>query len=160
MISNSNSSHLCNTCLVRFLDPANGDYIGPVMVAKESRFAGEYHSQMAYHKNFMRTQNIAASFGRRFNDALDEAEKYFDTSSQAFIRGLPRILFIEPMVVELIDNESEKNILIERYLVGDYKKVRSSEIFYPFLASSHLASLIQFIHIFSSIATWDLLRMK
>jgi len=130
------------------------------MVAKESRFAGEYHSQMAYHKNFMRTQDIAASFGRRFNDALDEAEKYFNAASQAFIRGLPRILFIEPMVVELIENGVEKNILIERYLVGDYKKVRSSEIFYPFLASSHLASLIQLIHIFSSIATWDLLRMK
>lgn len=130
------------------------------MVAKESRFAGEYHSQMAYHKNFMRTQNIAASFGRRFNDALDEAEKYFNAASQAFIRGLPRIVFIEPMVVELIDNESEKSILIERYLVGDYKKVRSSEITVLFLASSHLASLIQLILIFSSIATWGLLRMK
>ena len=146
---------------MRFLDPANGDYIGPIMVAKESRFAGEYHSQMAYHKNFMRTQNIAASFGRRFNDALDEAEKYFNAASQAFIRGLPRILFIEPMVVELIDNESEKNILIERYLVGDYKKVRSSDVlFCTFLLPSHLASMIQLIHIFSSIATWDLLRMK
>ena len=130
------------------------------MVAKESRFAGEYHSQMAYHKNFMRIQDIAASFGRRFNDALDEAEKYFNAASQAFIRGLPRIVFIEPMVVELIDNESEKNILIERYLVGDYKKVRSSEITVLFLASSHLASLIQLILIFSSIATWGLLRMK
>ena len=95
------------------------------MVAKESRFAGEYHTQMAYHKNFMRTQNIAASFGRRFNDALDEAEEYFDTAaSQACIRALPRIQFIEPMVVELRENEVEKNILIERYLVGDYKKVR------------------------------------
>mmetsp|Transcript_14747 Transcript_14747/g.22175 ORF Transcript_14747/g.22175 Transcript_14747/m.22175 type:complete len:790 (+) Transcript_14747:89-2458(+) len=111
---------------VRFLDPANGDYIGPIMVAKESRFAGEYHTQMAYHKNFMRTQDIAACFGRRFNDALDEAEKYFNAASQAFIRGLPRIVFIEPMVVELIDNESEKNILIERYLVGDYKKFNSN----------------------------------
>ena len=65
----------------------------------------------------------------KFNDALDEAEKYFDTSSQAFIRGLPRILFIEPMVVELIENGVEKNILIERYLVGDYKKVSSSDVF-------------------------------
>jgi len=131
------------------------------MVAKESRFAGEYHTQMAYHKNFMRTQDIAASFGRRFNDALDEAEKYFNAASQAFIRGLPRILFIEPMVVELIENGVEKNILIERYLVGDYKKVRSDDVlFCTFLATSHLASLIQLIHIFSSIATWGLLRMK
>lgn len=80
---------------------------------------------MAYHKNFMRTQNIAKSFGRRYNDTLDEAEKYFDTQSRARIRGLPRIHFIEPMVVELMDNDEEKNILIERYLVGDYKKVSS-----------------------------------
>ncbi len=128
---------------VRFLDPTNGGYVGPVMVAKESRFVGEhqstqtpasllrndvlkntYQSQMAYHKNFMRTQNIAASFGRRFNDALDTAEEHFDTESRVFLRGLPRIHFIEPMVVEVRENEVEKNILIERYLVGEYKKVR------------------------------------
>ena len=132
---------------VRFIDPTNGGYIGPVMVAKESRFVGEYQStqtpasllrndvlkntyqtQMAYHKNFMRTQNIAASFGRRFNDALDTAEEYFDLASRDYLRCLPRIHFIEPMVVEVRENEVEKNILIERYLVGEYKKVRSSEI--------------------------------
>ncbi len=132
---------------VRFLDPTNGGYIGPVMVAKESRFVGEYQStqtpasllrndvlkntyqtQMAYHKNFMRTQNIAANFGRRFNDALDMAEEYFDTASRAFLRGLPRIHFIEPMVVEVRENEVEKNILIERYLVGEYKKVRTYSV--------------------------------
>ena len=94
------------------------------MVAKESRFAGEYYkSTMAYHKNFLRTQNIASSFARRFNDALDEAEKYFDVTSQACIRGLPRIHFIEPMVAELMENGVEKNILIERYLEGYYIKV-------------------------------------
>ena len=103
------------------------------MVAKESRFAGEYHTQMAYHKNFMRTQNIAKSYGSKFNDALDEAGKYFNAQSRARIHSLPRIHFIEPMVVELRekvmgsddDDEVEKNILIERYLVGDYKKVSS-----------------------------------
>ena len=73
----------------------------------------------------MRTQNIAASFGRRFNDALDEAEGYFDEACKADIRALPRIQFIEPMVVELRENEVEKNILIERYLDGDYTKVCS-----------------------------------
>jgi hypothetical protein len=109
---------------VRFLD-ANGRYIGPVMVAKESRFAGEYYKKGAFHMNFMRTQNIASSFARRFNDALDEAAIYFDEAFQACIRGLPRIRFIEPMVVELMENEVEKNILIERYLEGDYKKVCS-----------------------------------
>jgi hypothetical protein len=123
------------------------------MVAKESRFVGEYlwylgqlfhsileyiHSyisiftenhggsydqQMEYHKNFMRTQNIAASFATRYNSAMDEAQTYFGEESQAFLRTLPRIQFIEPMVAELMENGTEKNILIERYLEGDYKKV-------------------------------------
>lgn len=103
---------------MRFLD-AKGNYIGPVMVAKESRFAGDYYTQMKYHKNFMRTQNIAANFAKKYNDALDEAQRYISDAS------MPRIQFIEPMVVELIDNGVEKNILIERYLEGNYKKVCS-----------------------------------
>ena len=109
------------------------------MVAKESRFAGEYHKQMAYHKNFMRTQDIAASFGRRFNDALDEAEKYFDVASQACIRGMPRVHFIEPLVVELMENGVEKNILIEKYLEGKYKKVCSDCEVLLFTVTLHLS---------------------
>lgn len=126
---------------MRFLD-ADGGYFGPVMVAKESRFvrvarggdddgenastddvAVNYYSQMAYHKNFMRTQNIASSFARRYNDALDEAKRYLNAGSQLCFSSLPTIEFIEPIVAELMENGEEKNILIERYLEGEYKKV-------------------------------------
>ena len=104
---------------MRFLD-ADGGYFGPAMVAKESRFAGDYYSQMAYHKNFMRTQNIASSFARRYNDALDDAKRYLAGSE---FSNLPTIEFIEPIVAELMENGEEKNILIERYLEGEYTKV-------------------------------------
>lgn len=39
---------------------------------------------------------------------------------------LPRIQFIEPMVVELNENGVEKNVLIERFLEGEYKKFNSN----------------------------------
>jgi hypothetical protein len=94
------------------------------MVAKESRFAGNYYERnMAYHKNFMRTQNIAASFARRYNDALDDAKRYLNAGSQLGFSSLPTIEFIEPIVAELMENGEEKNILIERYLEGEYTKV-------------------------------------
>ena len=108
----------------------------------------------------MRTQDIAASFGRRFNDALDEAEKYFDVASQACIRGMPRVHFIEPLVVELMENGVEKNILIEKYLEGEYKKVCSDCEVLFFNPSSLIWQVCVDLLLFSSIATWDLLRMK
>jgi len=77
---------------------------------------------MDYHRAFMRTQDIASDLAKQFNEALNQACTHFGAESQSFLRKLPRIKFIEPMVVELIDNGEEKNILVEKYLEGNYEK--------------------------------------
>jgi hypothetical protein len=133
------------------------------MVAKESRFAGNYYERnMAYHKNFMRTQNIASSFARRYNDALDDARRYLNAGSQPCFSSLPTIEFIEPIVAELMENGEEKNILIERYLEGEYTKVCLTKGLFTchsFLLTPQMQSnLLGCCH--SSIAIWDLLKRK
>ncbi|KAL7548558.1 hypothetical protein ACHAWF_012911 [Thalassiosira exigua] len=115
---------------VRFVDN-DGDYVGPVMVAKESRFVeshsgNSYQEQMAYHREFMRTQDIASDLAKKFNAALLQAQTHFGQKSQGFLSRLPRIQFIEPMVAELIEDNQEKNVLIEQFLQGEYKKFNSN----------------------------------
>ncbi|KAL7549696.1 hypothetical protein ACHAWF_014679 [Thalassiosira exigua] len=115
---------------VRFLD-ADGNYVGPTMVAKESRFieshGGTYEEQMNYHREFMRTQDIASDLAQKFNRSILQVLKHFRREDQQHLsRKLPRIEFIEPMVVELTDGGAEKNVLIEQYLDGDYKKFNSN----------------------------------
>ncbi len=74
------------------------------------------------YQHFMQTQYIASSFAERYNRAMSEAQTHFSNDSQDILFTLPRIYFTEPMVVELQENRKEKNILIERYLKGEYKK--------------------------------------
>lgn len=114
---------------VRFLDESE-NCIGPTMVAKESRFIENhgktYEEQMDYHREFMRTQDIASDFAKKFNQALSQSQTHFGAESQRLLSSLPRIQFIEPMVVELRDGGTEKNILLERHLEGSYKKFNSN----------------------------------
>ena len=120
---------------VRFLD-SNGVFVGPMMVAKESRFV-EYHygnnyqQQLDYHTNFMRTQYIASSFAKLYNMAVTDARNHYfggNDKQQDLLRLIPKIHFIEPMIVDLIEknDKGEKNILIERYLEGEYKKFNNN----------------------------------
>ena len=81
---------------------------------------------MDYHEEFMRTQDIASNFARKFNEALVQIERHFGKECWGTLRKLPRIHFLEPMVVEVMENDKEKNILIERFLDGDYKKFNSN----------------------------------
>lgn len=82
---------------------------------------------MGYHTNFMQAQYTASSFAERYNDAMAEAQAHFSNDSLEILLTLPRIYFIEPMVVELNDeNGKEKHILIERYLEGEYKKFNNN----------------------------------
>jgi len=87
---------------------------------------GSYQQQMGYHTNFMRTQYIASRFAERYNEAMSEAQAYFSNDSQEILLTLPRIYFIEPMLIELYEDGKEKNILIERYLEGEYKKFNNN----------------------------------
>mmetsp|Transcript_806 Transcript_806/g.1651 ORF Transcript_806/g.1651 Transcript_806/m.1651 type:complete len:716 (-) Transcript_806:901-3048(-) len=114
---------------VRFLD-SNGEFIGPTMVAKESRFVesleNSYLEQFNYHRAFMRTQDIASNFAKKFNQAMLQIQCHFGEKFQTQLSKLPRIQFIEPMVVELFEGEDEKSILVEQFLEGDYKKFNSN----------------------------------
>ena len=88
---------------------------------------GSYDEQMDYHREFMRTQDIASSFAKRYNKAMSQILNHFsDQGDRDYLSKLPRIQFIEPMVVELIENDVEKNVLIEQFLEGDYKKFNSN----------------------------------
>ena len=65
----------------RFTNPYGSKFLGPVMVAKESRFVEDMNESTenylrskkhSYHKTFMRTQSIASQFAARFNHRLEK----------------------------------------------------------------------------------------
>ena len=121
----------------RFLDD-NDEFVGNRWVAKESRFieeAGQQQQQqddsearMDYHREFARTQVLANEFARQFNRALDALTKHFqnDASSRSWLRKLPRVRFLTPMVVELVHGQKPHNILIEEMLEGPYQKFNNN----------------------------------
>jgi hypothetical protein len=139
---------------VRFIG-SDGCFTGDRYVAKESRFIGEDHNdvylfifrvialtlssfvennenkkqQRDYHVNFMRTQNISADFAKQFNEALDNIHTHFHelpSNLKRALDNLPRIEFIEPMVVEVTEGGKRKCFLIEKLLNGEYKKFNSN----------------------------------
>ena len=88
---------------------------------------GSYEEQMNYHIEFMRTQDIASHFGKKFNEAMLKNIVVFAKEDQGSLRKeLPRIRFIEPMVVELMEDENEKNVLVEQFLEGDYMRFNNN----------------------------------
>lgn len=127
----------------RFLDDDN-NFIGPKMVAKESRFVEDQQQhdsssyllsqRHGYHKQFMRTQALASSFAIIFNKALDEAASRFGINYHHRFKTFPRIRFLEPLIFELVGVDSDGrsktvykpktvyNILVEQMLEGEYKK--------------------------------------
>eukprot|EP00978_Attheya_sp_CCMP212_P014434 scaffold36766_cov45-Attheya_sp.AAC.1 len=57
----------------RFIDE-HDQFIGPKMVAKQSRFVendGSYKDRMSYHREFLRTQSLASRFADLFNEKID-----------------------------------------------------------------------------------------
>lgn len=110
----------------RFLDQSD-NFTGPVMVAKESRFVEEsrdsYDKRMEYHREFMRTQGLAAQMAEAFNNALESLSQHFNAHIiETFVRKFPRIKFLEPLVVETTSAEGEWNVLVEPMLEGNYEK--------------------------------------
>jgi hypothetical protein len=109
----------------RYLDRARR-FVGPKMVAKESRFIdehdGTYRMERAFHANFLRTQALASDYAGMFNNELDQLCARHD-----WIREIPRIHFVQPLVVEVVDAEGKVlNILIERFLQGEYEKFNNN----------------------------------
>lgn len=74
----------------------------------------------------MRTQDIASEYAKKFNEALDNLAEHFPLKHHKRLKKLPRIEFIEPMVVEVMENGNERNILVEKLLEGDYKKFNNN----------------------------------
>ena len=101
----------------RFTDPKGRKFLGPLMVAKESRFVEDLEENQrsqqthneeetekdkyrtsqrhSYHKTFMRTQSIASQYASRFNERL---EKRLSSDQISYV---PRIVFVKPLVFEL-----------------------------------------------------------
>jgi len=110
------------------LENFNKHFIGPIMVAKESRFVDEsfnqYEKQMEYHKEFMRTQSMASNMADEFNMSIDKVPEYFDNPLlvKKLLRKIPKIKFLEPFVVEISSDGSEYNVLVEPMLEGKYEK--------------------------------------
>ena len=127
---------------VRFLNEKS-QFFGPKMVAKESRFLeaigdisnsdgaddGDYNSKLAYHEEFARTQTLASQFAGKFNVALDSLVDHFDSRFHPWLKRMPRMRFLKPMVVEAFvgsDGGKTRNILIEEQLEGEYKKFNNN----------------------------------
>jgi len=111
----------------RYLTKDN-EFVGPVMVAKESRFTdGDevYDKKMDYHKNFMCSQSMASRLAKEFNAAIKNLPNQFqqhETVKKA-IDNFPSIEFLEPLVIQAQHHiDGEINILIEQFLEGKYEK--------------------------------------
>lgn len=115
----------------RYLDDYN-NFVGPKWVAKESRFVDDeaqgsaFQSQIDYHRDFMRSQMLAHQLAADFNRALDDLSQHFPSSQHEWLKKLPRIRFLEPLVVELVDDGSTKFFLIETKLEGRYRKFNNN----------------------------------
>jgi Mg-chelatase subunit ChlD len=100
----------------RYLDESD-HFIGPKLVAKQSRFVeleGSYENRMNYHREFLRTQALAARFASYFNDAISDLVNHFDPAHHGWIAKMPQIHFLDPLVVEVLqDDGTELNILVE-----------------------------------------------
>ena len=113
-----------------------GAFHGPKMVAKESRFIDmedhNYYQRMNYHREFLRTQSLASELAQKFNSALDRLEQQQQqlhppvASNNKNRRTMPRIQFLEPLVLEVMEDGHEFNILVEPMLEGTYEKFNNN----------------------------------
>jgi len=114
----------------RFLDDKTQNFIGPKMVAKESRFVDfetSYQRRMDYHREFMRTQAIASKMAAKFNEALDSLSSHFPARDKSFLDRLPRIIFLAPLLVEVMHQGVPFCTLIEPMLdVAKYEKFNNN----------------------------------
>ena len=112
----------------RFIDQ-DSNFIGPKLVAKESRFkdtATSYDKQRKFHANFMRIHFHAADVALHFNKAIDDLQHHFDEKNKIWIDKMPRIEFLETLVVEVRERYEKKHILIEPFLEGEYQKFNNN----------------------------------
>jgi hypothetical protein len=108
----------------RFLGADQHTFTGPIMVAKESRFVEEestYQHRHTFHREFLRTQAIAARLSSQFNEAVASLGKEVSTRT-------PSVEFLVPLVVEVNDKKLKNYcFLIEPMLSGKYEKFNNNK---------------------------------
>jgi hypothetical protein len=102
----------------------HGTFVGPKMVAKESRFVEDATLKEQFHVAFAKTQAKASELANHFNAALSALEK-----SGALPSGTPRMEFL-PVCVYLMHSHQrppeEYGFLVEKQLVGKWQKCNSN----------------------------------
>jgi len=110
----------------RFLGKDQYTFIGPVMVAKESRFIEEeasYDQRHKFHEKFMQTQALASQYSAFFNEAIQKLEE-----KKVLSQRNPKIEFLKPLLVEVKDEKlTNYCFLIEEMLVGRYEKFNNNK---------------------------------
>ena len=122
---------------LREIDRA-GKFVGPWLVAKQSRFVEEVGSKdqdvQEFHRTFCATQQIAARIAKTFNRKLGEIPG---------VKGnTPRIEFLECHVLRLYDRElGEFGVLTEKMLDHrKYKKWNSNNGYVAGMSKGHDAA--------------------
>ena len=90
---------------------ANGDFVGPWMVAKQSRFIEDEKTedQKRFHRSFCSTQQTAAKIARVFNERL--------ATIPGVTERTPRVAFLECCVYVLDDARlGRTGVLVEKML--------------------------------------------
>ena len=94
---------------------ANGKIVGSPLVAKDGRFVGDFYQLRNFHRSFCKTQNIAASLAKKFNQMLDRSLQVGEK--------VPRIKFLNCYVYIFYDQQAEFYYLVEKQLDdSQYKK--------------------------------------
>lgn len=102
------------------LDSRGGDFLGPEMVAKESKHVGEENRKIDFHVSFARTQRRAQRIANKFNQRVTDRLKIVCPPD-----GMPRvwkISFLSCSVYTFLDGGAERSVLAEKRLIGRYTK--------------------------------------
>ena len=105
---------------------ASGAFVGPKLVAKESRFVDDDapSGRLKFHESFARTQLKASHLAQEFNKALAELE----TRGAMEWGSVPRVEFLDVSVYTVINEETgnEQGYLVEKQLAGKWRKWNSN----------------------------------
>lgn len=101
---------------------SHGDFVGPLLVAKESRFLQDLENEdlRKFHRTFCETQTRAQQFADKFNAKLETLPGVDNRT--------PRISFLECSVYMVNDQRAGRlGLLVEKMLdVSEYKKWNSN----------------------------------
>eukprot|EP00752_Nemacystus_decipiens_P007214 g6457.t1 len=103
------------------LNLKSGLFVGPKMVAKESRHVGAENLKISFHHSFAMTQLTAERIAVRFNRRMRQRLSIFSYPPG----GMPRvwdISFLPCSVYTFLDGGEVRSVLVEKKLEGRYTK--------------------------------------